>query len=53
MPSWVKYNEELTATETYEERYVRQLPNEGDIYVGHLGKQEKHIFLKICLFLTT
>ncbi|PKK55777.1 hypothetical protein RhiirC2_801526, partial [Rhizophagus irregularis] len=34
MPSWVKYNETLTATETYEERYVRPLPNEGDIYVG-------------------
>ncbi|CAB4392821.1 unnamed protein product [Rhizophagus irregularis] len=33
-PSWVKYNEPLSATETYEERYVRQLPNEGDIYVG-------------------
>ncbi|PKY53665.1 hypothetical protein RhiirA4_499410 [Rhizophagus irregularis] len=33
-PSWVKYNDYLTATETYEERYVRQLPNEGDIYVG-------------------
>jgi len=33
-PSWVKYNDFLTATETYEERYVRQLPNEGDIYVG-------------------
>jgi hypothetical protein len=34
MPSWIKYNETLTATETYEERYVRPLPNEGDIYVG-------------------
>jgi len=34
MPSWVKYNETLTATETYEKRYVRLLPNEGDIYVG-------------------
>src|SRR5688572_5208044 len=34
MPSWVKYNDPLTATETYEERYVRSLPNEGDIYVG-------------------
>ncbi|GBB96096.1 hypothetical protein RclHR1_26800002 [Rhizophagus clarus] len=33
MPSWVKYNNPLTATETYEERYVRPLPNEGDIYV--------------------
>ncbi|PKK58749.1 hypothetical protein RhiirC2_795828 [Rhizophagus irregularis] len=28
MPSWVKYNEALTATETYKERYVRPLPNE-------------------------
>ena len=34
LPSWAKYNEALTATETYEERYVRPLPNEGDIYVG-------------------
>ena len=34
MPSWVKYNDPLTATETYEERYVRPLPDEGDIYVG-------------------
>ncbi|RGB26609.1 hypothetical protein C1646_770204 [Rhizophagus diaphanus] len=34
MPPWVKYNETLTATEIYEERYIRPLPNEGDIYVG-------------------
>ncbi|GBC04269.1 hypothetical protein RclHR1_05590024 [Rhizophagus clarus] len=34
MPSWVKYNETLMATEIYEERYVSPLPNEGDIYVG-------------------
>jgi hypothetical protein len=34
MPSWVKYNEALTTTEIYKERYVRPLPNEGDIYVG-------------------
>ncbi|CAI2174063.1 2719_t:CDS:2 [Funneliformis geosporum] len=34
MPPWVKCNETLTATEIYEERYVRPLPNEGDIYVG-------------------
>src|SRR5581483_3394854 len=34
MPPWVKYNETLTATKTYEEKYVRPLPNEGDIYVG-------------------
>ncbi|RGB23039.1 hypothetical protein C1646_775099 [Rhizophagus diaphanus] len=33
-PSWTKYNESLSATETYEERYVRPLLNEGDIYVG-------------------
>ncbi|RGB22102.1 hypothetical protein C1646_776650 [Rhizophagus diaphanus] len=34
MPSWVKYNEAFTTTEIYKERYVRPLPNEGDIYVG-------------------
>ncbi len=34
MPPWVKYNEILTATETYEKRYVRLLPNEDNIYVG-------------------
>ena len=34
MPPWAEYNETLTATETYEERYVKPLPNEGDIYVG-------------------
>ncbi|PKY61845.1 hypothetical protein RhiirA4_487397 [Rhizophagus irregularis] len=34
IPSWAKYNETLTATEIYEERYVKPLPNEGDIYVG-------------------
>ncbi|PKK56197.1 hypothetical protein RhiirC2_800541, partial [Rhizophagus irregularis] len=28
MPPWVKCNETLTATEIYEERYVRPLPNE-------------------------
>jgi hypothetical protein len=33
MPSCVKYNEALMATETYKERYVRPLSNEGDIYV--------------------
>ncbi len=32
-PSWIKYNDPLTVTETYKERYVRQLPNEGDCYV--------------------
>ncbi|CAI2188376.1 19007_t:CDS:2, partial [Funneliformis geosporum] len=34
MPSWVKYNENLTATEIYEERYVRPSSNEDDIYIG-------------------
>ncbi|PKY43752.1 hypothetical protein RhiirA4_457825 [Rhizophagus irregularis] len=34
LPFWAKYNEALTVTETYEERYVRPLPDEGDIYVG-------------------
>ncbi|GBC01936.1 hypothetical protein RclHR1_00440002 [Rhizophagus clarus] len=34
IPSWVKYSETLTTTETYNERYVRPLPNEDDIYVG-------------------
>jgi hypothetical protein len=34
MPSWIKYNDPLTATETYEKRFVRPLPNKGDIYVG-------------------
>ncbi|CAI2195610.1 12364_t:CDS:2 [Funneliformis geosporum] len=34
MPTWVKYNETLMATEIYKERYVRSLSNEGDIYVG-------------------
>ncbi|CAI2187583.1 14165_t:CDS:1, partial [Funneliformis geosporum] len=33
-PSWVKYNEPLSATEIYNERYVRPLPDKGDIYVG-------------------
>src|SRR5256714_12674768 len=33
-PSWAKYNDPLTATETYEERYVRPLTDEEDIYVG-------------------
>ncbi|CAB4399636.1 unnamed protein product [Rhizophagus irregularis] len=32
-PFWAKYNEPLSATETYEEKYVRPLSNEGDIYV--------------------
>ncbi len=33
-------------TETYEKRYVRLLPNEGDIYVGLLWKTEKIYVLK-------
>ena len=33
MPSWAKCDETLTATEIYEERYVRPLFNKGDIYV--------------------
>ncbi|PKY63503.1 hypothetical protein RhiirA4_492678 [Rhizophagus irregularis] len=28
------YNKPFSATETYEEKYVRPLLNEGDIYVG-------------------
>src|ERR1044071_6023250 len=43
-PSWAKYNESLSATETYEERYVRPLPNEGDIYVGSPWETGKHMF---------
>ncbi|RIA92126.1 hypothetical protein C1645_736587 [Glomus cerebriforme] len=31
-PSWAKYNESLSATETYEEKYVKPLPNESYIY---------------------
>ncbi|CAB4390584.1 unnamed protein product [Rhizophagus irregularis] len=45
-PSWVKYNEPLSATETYEKRYVRQLPNEGDIYVGSPWETGKTYVLK-------
>ncbi|CAG8450011.1 15824_t:CDS:2 [Cetraspora pellucida] len=33
MPYWVKYSKTLMATEIYKERYVKLLPNEGDIYV--------------------
>ncbi|GES92588.1 hypothetical protein GLOIN_2v1765104 [Rhizophagus clarus] len=29
-----KYNEALTSMETYKERYVRPLPNKGNIYIG-------------------
>ncbi|GBC33045.1 hypothetical protein GLOIN_2v1766623 [Rhizophagus irregularis DAOM 181602=DAOM 197198] len=45
-PSWAKYNESLSATETYEERYVRPLPNEGDIYVGSPWEMEKTYVLE-------
>ncbi|CAG8648072.1 9423_t:CDS:2, partial [Paraglomus occultum] len=34
MPSWVKCNEPLTASEKYEERYVKPLSKENDIYIG-------------------
>ncbi|RGB38347.1 hypothetical protein C1646_755876 [Rhizophagus diaphanus] len=30
-PSWTKYNEPFSAIETYEEKYVRPLFNEGDV----------------------
>ncbi|POG82949.1 hypothetical protein GLOIN_2v1761403 [Rhizophagus irregularis DAOM 181602=DAOM 197198] len=46
MPSWVKYIDPLTATETYEERYVRSLPNEGDIYVKSPWETGKTYVLK-------
>ncbi|GBB86024.1 hypothetical protein RclHR1_12470005 [Rhizophagus clarus] len=45
-PSWAKYNDPLTATETYEERYVRPLPDEGDIYVGSPWETEKTYVLE-------
>src|ERR1044072_6768545 len=45
-PSWIKYNEPLTATETYEERYVRPLSNEGDIYVGSPWEMGKTYILE-------
>ncbi|CAI2187083.1 11559_t:CDS:2 [Funneliformis geosporum] len=41
------YNDSLTVTEIYEERYVRQLSNEGDIYVGSLWETEKTYNLAI------
>ncbi|CAJ0752663.1 1099_t:CDS:2, partial [Entrophospora sp. SA101] len=34
MPAWAKCKSTLTATEVYEERYIKQLPEEGDVYVG-------------------
>ncbi|POG70163.1 hypothetical protein GLOIN_2v1776239 [Rhizophagus irregularis DAOM 181602=DAOM 197198] len=46
IPSWVKYSETLTATETYNERYVRPLPNEDDIYVGSPWETGKTYILK-------
>ncbi|CAI2189283.1 3688_t:CDS:2 [Funneliformis geosporum] len=46
MPSWVKYNETLTATEIYEERYVRPLLNESDIYVISSWETKKTYVLK-------
>ncbi|GES97002.1 hypothetical protein GLOIN_2v1821835 [Rhizophagus clarus] len=33
MPSWAKYNKALTATEIYEKRYIKLLPDKEDIYV--------------------
>ncbi|CAJ0631859.1 10988_t:CDS:2, partial [Entrophospora sp. SA101] len=34
MPAWAKCDSPLTATEVYEEQYVKPLPEEGDVYVG-------------------
>jgi len=34
MPAWVNCDSPLTATEVYEEQYVKPLPEEGDVYVG-------------------
>ncbi|CAG8670769.1 3779_t:CDS:1, partial [Paraglomus occultum] len=34
MPSWVKYDEPLIASERYEERYVKPLSKENDNYIG-------------------
>uniref|UniRef100_U9U3Z3 Replication origin-binding protein domain-containing protein n=1 Tax=Rhizophagus irregularis (strain DAOM 181602 / DAOM 197198 / MUCL 43194) TaxID=747089 RepID=U9U3Z3_RHIID len=45
-PFWVKYNEPLSATEIYEEKYVRPLPNEGDIYVDSPWKMGKTYVLE-------
>ncbi|CAI2191707.1 11825_t:CDS:10, partial [Funneliformis geosporum] len=45
-PSWVKYNDFLTATEIYEKRYIKQLPNRGDIYVGSPWKMGKTYILE-------
>ncbi|CAG8459716.1 640_t:CDS:2 [Cetraspora pellucida] len=34
MLGWVKYNKPLTASERYEERYIKPLSKENDIYIG-------------------
>ncbi|CAG8720354.1 9835_t:CDS:2, partial [Cetraspora pellucida] len=41
MPSWVKYDEPLTASETYEERYMKPLSKENDIYIESCWEIEK------------
>ncbi|CAG8556424.1 2758_t:CDS:1 [Scutellospora calospora] len=41
MPGWVKYNEPLIASERYEERYVKPLSKENDIYIGSRWGTEK------------
>ncbi|RIB17565.1 hypothetical protein C2G38_2186998 [Gigaspora rosea] len=41
MPSWVKCESPLTATEVYESQYVEPLPKEGDVYVGSLWETGK------------
>ncbi|CAI2186954.1 10655_t:CDS:2 [Funneliformis geosporum] len=46
IPTWVKYNETLTTTETYMKRYIRPLPNQGNIYVGSPWETEKTYILK-------
>ncbi|CAI2201466.1 7918_t:CDS:1, partial [Funneliformis geosporum] len=45
-PSWVKYDDPLIATETYKEKYVKLLPNEGDIYVGSSWETGKTYILE-------
>ncbi|KAF0562285.1 superfamily I DNA and RNA helicases: PROVISIONAL [Gigaspora margarita] len=34
MPAWTKYDFPLISTEIYEERYVKSLPKESDVYIG-------------------
>ncbi|GBC00202.1 hypothetical protein RclHR1_37830002 [Rhizophagus clarus] len=41
MPFWAKYNKALTATEIYEKRYVKPLPDKGDIYIDLSWETEK------------